>query len=399
MSVFQYTPPIQTQEVLSQGTDSPSAASAANLVLVSARKANTAKDSGSPQRGGDNVIAPEEPESADGIEQRQNFILYQRRLGLVAEQRRATEEVRRIVRTHIFPHCKFANNETCYEYVPERIATEPLRGCFFRAIKSEFENIGHDPRTWWLSMNKVVRITICKMRSSTSSMLKKVVEGTYKTAVECTFQVFRLTCYSSYCCFACLLLRTTESYRDSINPIPHENPTIMPELEDLKKLRGNRAGWQFFCDKLLCSALGKRRYNANIASKLVREFTSPCDMALIMLLLENSWDRWIETAKITADGSEVSETQLPKTLWTSGGTSGGKNVGWSPEAHERFNVLHRNEMNQRKGDPGNEAGKQVEREYLEEKRLATGKKRKRDSIARPPPVVCMMDECSALASV
>ena len=210
---------------------------------------------------------------------------------------------------------------------------------------------------------------------------------------------------SHHCPFHSSLSTIVEAYQASIvltcdkHLIPRENPTIMPELEDLKKLRGNRAGWQFFCDKLLCSALGKRRYNANIASKLVREFTSPCDMALIMLLLENSWDRWIETAKITADGSEVSETQLPKTLWTSGGTSGGKNVGWSPEAHERFNVLHRNEMNQRKGDPGNEAGKQVEREYLEEKRLATGKKRKRDSIARPPPVVCMMDECSALASV
>ena len=75
MSEFMYTPAIQTQEVLSQGTDSPSAA---NVVQVSTQKANTAKDSGSPQRGGDNVIAPEEPESADGIEQRQNFVLYQR---------------------------------------------------------------------------------------------------------------------------------------------------------------------------------------------------------------------------------------------------------------------------------------------------------------------------------
>ena len=211
----------------------------------------------------------------------------------------------------------------------------------------------------------------------------------------------------AYCSHHCPFhspLSTIEAYQASIvltcdkHLIPRENPTVMPELEDLKKLRGNRAGWKFFCDKLLCSVLGKRKYNANIASKLVREFTSPCDIALILLLLENSWDRWIETAKITADGSEVSETQLPKTLWTSIGTSCRKNVGWSPEAHERFNVLHRNEMNHR-SDPGQEEGKQVEREYLEEKKLAKGKKRKRDIIARPPPVVCAMDECSALASV
>ena len=173
---------------------------------------------------------------------------------------------------------------------------------------------------------------------------------------------------------------------------------MMPELKDLQKLRGNPAGWKFLCDKLLCSVVGKRKYNANIASKLVCEFTSSCDIALILLLLENSWDRWIETARITADGSEVNETQLPKTLWTSIGTSCGENVGWSPEAHERFNVLVQIEMNNRRSE-GQEGGKQVEREYLEEKRLATGKKRKRDIIARPPPVVCMMGECSTFMSV
>jgi len=185
MTDFQYTP-ANTQETGSQGIDSPSNEDIAPV--VSAQKSNTAEDYRSQQRGGDNVVAPEEHDGADNTEQRQNFILYQRRLGHVAEQRRAIEEVRRIVRSHIFPHCKFANNEACFEYVPERIPSEPFRGCFFRAIKKEFADIGHEPRTWWVSMIAVVRTTICKMRSSTSSMLKKVVEGKYNTAVKCYFQ-------------------------------------------------------------------------------------------------------------------------------------------------------------------------------------------------------------------
>lgn len=184
MTDFQYTQP--TQETVNQGIDSPSDEDIAPI--VSAQKTNTTEEFGSPQRRGDNVIAPEEHDSADNTEQRQNFILYQRRLGHVAEQRRAIEEVRRIVRSHIFPHCKFANNEACFEYVPERIPSDPFRGCFFRAIKKEFDDIGHEPRTWWVSMIAVVRTTICKMRSSTSSMLKKVVEGKYNTAVKCYFQ-------------------------------------------------------------------------------------------------------------------------------------------------------------------------------------------------------------------
>ena len=180
-----------TQESVSQGIDTPPDPDPAQ---ISAQKANTTNDFSTTQRRGDNVVAPEEEhETADIIEQRQNFILYQLRLGHVVEQRRATEEVRRIVRTNIFPHCKFANNEACFEYVPERIASDPLRGCFFRAIKKEYDNdIGHEPRTWWISMIKVVRTTICKMRGSASSMLKKVVEGTYNSTVEGCFPGYRV---------------------------------------------------------------------------------------------------------------------------------------------------------------------------------------------------------------
>ena len=122
-------------------------------------------------------------------------------------------------------------------------------------------------------------------------------------------------------------------------------------------------------------------------------------IALLLLLLErNSWERWIATATLTANGNTVSDSLLPTTKWTSSGTSCGGNVGWSAEGNARFNELVQLEMNHRSG-PRKEEGKEVERKYLDARKLATGKKRKRDQIAQPPTVVCIIDTCPALAQV
>ena len=119
---------------------------------------------------------------------------------------------------------------------------------------------------------------------------------------------------------------------------------------------------------------------------------------LLLLLERNSWERWIATATLTANGNTVSDSLLPTTKWTSSGTSCGGNVGWSAEGNARFNELVQLEMNHRSG-PRKEEGKEVERKYLDARKLATGKKRKRDQIAQPPTVVCIIDTCPALAQV
>ena len=146
----------------------------------------------------------------------------------------------------------------------------------------------------------------------------------------------------------------------------------MPELKTLLKLRGDKEGWKFICDKLLRGIVVVDKYNKNIASKRVSHFTNASDIALLLLLLENNWERWIQSAKLSMGGTAVDDTLLPKMKWTSCGTSGGKNLGWEAVGHLRFNELMVLEEINRRGL----AGKQVELEYLEARKSVKSLERK-----------------------
>ena len=92
---------------------------------------------------------------------------------------RAVEEVRVVVRSHIYPSCKFANNETFFAFQPVRDPEDPLRGCFFRAIRKRCNPVDNDEGAWWVSMAKEAKNTINKKRTSANSALKKEIVGGY----------------------------------------------------------------------------------------------------------------------------------------------------------------------------------------------------------------------------
>ena len=70
-----------------------------------------------------------------------------------------------------------------------------------------------------------------------------------------------------------------------------------PTMEDLLKTRDDVGGaYTLFCDHFLQCVVRRRNWRAGIEDKEVQKVATVTDEALGLLLLENSWDKWVDMA-------------------------------------------------------------------------------------------------------
>ena len=154
---------------------------AANITGDKQRSGTTNTHTSSPTFGED--IDSDQQDSRTGFrrlpdtDQLNSYLAYQKKQGNIAVQTKAGNEIRELTRTHIYPSCKFANNESYFAYVPVRNPEDPLHGCFFRIIRQNCTNIGADQGAWWETMKCEVKTALSKRRGSATSALKKAVVG------------------------------------------------------------------------------------------------------------------------------------------------------------------------------------------------------------------------------
>ena len=71
-----------------------------------------------------------------------------------------------------------------------------------------------------------------------------------------------------------------------------------PTLAHILKGRTNRHNaYTFYCDYFLQCVVGRRGWKKGVDSTEVREIATVTDEAFGLLLLENSWDKWVDMAK------------------------------------------------------------------------------------------------------
>jgi hypothetical protein len=107
-------------------------------------------------------------------------------------------------------------------------------------------------------------------------------------------------------------------------------------MKQFLETRENPGGaYDLFCNHFLQCVVGRRNWRAGVEAKEVRDVATMTDEALCLLLLENSWDKWVDMAVNKTGKSDV------ESKFTSGGI--GKNskkyMGWSRDGLKRFNTL------------------------------------------------------------
>lgn len=65
-------------------------------------------------------------------------------------------------------------------------------------------------------------------------------------------------------------------------------------LHRLEKLRKDPAAFKFFCVNFLSIVVGVTKFRNKRTSERISEIATLSDEALVLLLLSNSWTRWVE---------------------------------------------------------------------------------------------------------
>ena len=148
-----------------------------------------------------------------------------------------------------------------------------------------------------------------------------------------------------------------DAIEDPEGSAPHAHDIIVPDINVLCGGREDEAKYREVYLRFVPCITGKSVFaNRLLTATKEKDLCTRSDEALTLLLLENSYDRWIDIYK-KADG-KVSKRRLDKnrqwhsdvrTLYTDGGimyrlnshntTKPSKSKGWTNEGIERFNVL------------------------------------------------------------
>ena len=116
-----------------------------------------------------------------------------------------------------------------------------------------------------------------------------------------------------------------------------------PELEDMLQGRSNAEAYTYFCHFFLPHVVGKNRWRNGIRKgAAINTLATVSDEAFALLLLENSWDRWLwEVDKTKAETLQVIENETtPPTLHTLGkGKKARKNMGWTSNGLKRHQQI------------------------------------------------------------
>jgi len=196
---------------------------------------------------------------------------------------------------------------------------------------------------WWDVFSKKIKRMLNQKRANVSSDLKNVVLANWKKEMQ----------------------QNQEQDGDTELDSDGFGNT---DWKDVMELRKNKnLAYDKFCNVLLPSVVGRLKWKRYAHKKLLRQFVTPTDEALCLLLLENNWNRW----KDIASGKKE---ELASTKFTAEG-KGSQALefkGWSDAGYERFNELCRKVI----ADRDSSEGEEFEKAYLKLKRDAAEGKQK-----------------------
>ena len=107
-----------------------------------------------------------------------------------------------------------------------------------------------------------------------------------------------------------------------------------PTLEDIQKVRTKPKTWCYIVTRFAKFVVPEAR--DYIASKHFHEWCPISSEALLFVMIENSYDVWMEEATRTDESSDLTH----RAKWTERKGSGRKFGGWGNEGILRFNEIH-----------------------------------------------------------
>jgi hypothetical protein len=116
-------------------------------------------------------------------------------------------------------------------------------------------------------------------------------------------------------------------------------------MERLENMRNDKASYSLFCEVVLSVVVGKSYWKENHKTEKLSSFVTVSDEAIGLLLLENSWELWMEMSARLRDGQEIGRAKKQKhdesgkgllTRYTENGGHVRKDQGWSDEGLKRF---------------------------------------------------------------
>jgi hypothetical protein len=116
----------------------------------------------------------------------------------------------------------------------------------------------------------------------------------------------------------------------------------MPELNMILELSKNEEIYMWFLGNFLKHCIGAKNWNRAHLRQPVSKYCTPSSEALVLLIVDNSYDRWIDQL----ENEEKSRKNWAPAKYTNAGISqrGGvatskRGKGWSDDGIKRFNEL------------------------------------------------------------
>ena len=139
--------------------------------------------------------------------------------------------------------------------------------------------------------------------------------------------------------FSILIALTCE--QDQVK-LHQETGAMLPTVSDVLRLSQDIGTYSWFLSVFVKHGVGSKNWNQQHLCFPLAKYCTPSTEALVILIFENSYDRWLD--KATNVGKL--RTMLTPSLYTNGGISkkGGRATskqggGWSPEGIMRFNEI------------------------------------------------------------
>ena len=136
-----------------------------------------------------------------------------------------------------------------------------------------------------------------------------------------------------------------------------DTTSSFPEVEDIQEGRKEAKTWTFIIIEFLRYIVPESK-NC-LANQPLQEWCPAAAEALLFLMIENSYEMWMEEAE-NDENDDKTPTKMAK--WTERRGSGRRFGGWSNEGIKRFNELY-SEIKRRRRNK--ETGKNLEEKLME----------------------------------
>ena len=132
-----------------------------------------------------------------------------------------------------------------------------------------------------------------------------------------------------------------------------------PTLDELMLLSGGGEPYKWMCANFMPFVVGFKNWKRLERTQKLSQIATCSDEGFLLLILENSYDRWVDEAKwLAANKDKAKEDRAPKKWAAAKYTNAGKNTangrcrpcqGWASEGYLRFNELYKLVKVDRKG--------------------------------------------------